>query len=157
MTADQQSVLAALLDAAMQHTPATTANVQLFDHGRRGLYIAAQVGLRRTFLDFFDWVGPDGSACATAAATGKSVTVSNVLLSTLFDDESKQVMLDSRLNAVQSVPLLSSSDVLLGVFSCHYHKPGNPSADVAPMLQAMAEAAAWSLNRTLQGSDGEVG
>lgn len=155
-TADQQTVLAALLDATMQHTPATTANAQLFDHERHGLYIAAQVGCRRAFLDFFDWVGLEGSACATVAATGMSVMVSNVVRSRIFNDASKQVMLDARLYAVQSIPLLGSSGDLLGVFSCHYPKTGNPSHDVAPLLHALAEAAAWSLRKARQEGKGEV-
>jgi GAF domain len=144
-TADQQTLLNALVDAALDHSPADTANVQLVDPDRRGLYIAAQHGFERSFLDFFEWVTDDGSACAAAAAKGTTVTVPDVVRSPLFTDASRQVMLDARSYAVQSFPLISSTRKLLGVFSCHYHTAGRPSDDVAPFLDALAKATTRSL------------
>ena len=123
-TADQQTLLDALLDAALNHSPADTANAQLVDPNGRGLYIAAQQGFERPFLDFFEWVSDDGSACAAAATKGAIVMVPNVALSPLYTDASRQAMLDARSCAVQSFPLVSSTGQLLGVFSCHYHKAG---------------------------------
>jgi hypothetical protein len=144
-TADQQTLLGALVRAALDHTPADTANAQLVDPDRGGLYIAAQQGFERPFLDFFAWVSTDGSACATAAASGTPIMVTNVLRSPLFTDASRQAMRDARSYAVYSIPLLSSSGQLLGVFSCHYRRPGMPSHDVAPLLNFLAQAATRSL------------
>ena len=144
-SADQQTLLAALLEAALNQSSADTANVQLVDSGRNGLYIAVQQGFDRAFLDFFEWVGDDGSACAAAATKGTTVMVPNVLRSPLFTEASRQVMLDARSAAVQSIPLLSSTGELLGVFSCHYHKAGRPCDDVTPLLDALAKATSQSL------------
>jgi GAF domain len=144
-TADQQTILGALVGAALDHTPADTANAQLVDPVRGGLYIAAQQGFERPFLDFFAWVSADGSACATAAASGTPIMVPNVLRSPLFTEASRQAMRDARSYAVYSIPLLSSSGTLLGVFSCHYRRAGMPSHDVAPLLNLLAQAVAPSL------------
>lgn len=152
-TVDQQALLGALLDAALSQSAADTANVQLIDPARHGLYIAAYQGFDRHFLDFFEWVSDDGSACAAAAATGTAVMVPNVLRSPLFTDASKQAMLDARSYAVQSIPLLNSTGQLLGVFSCHYRRVGRPSDDVAPLLESLAKAAAQSLQWQAQRND----
>lgn len=143
-TADQQRLLGALLDAALNHSPADTVTAQLVEPGR-GLYIAAHHGFERPFLDFFAWVTDEGSACAAAAADETIVMVPDVAHSPLYTDVSRQAMLDARSHAVQSFPLVSSTRQLLGVFSCHYHKAGRPSDDVAPLHHALAKAAAHSL------------
>ena len=144
-TADQQTLLAALLDAALRHSPAETANAQLVDPGRSGLYIAAHQGFERPFLDFFEWVGDDGSACAAAANKGMNVLVPDVLRSPLYTDASRHAMLDAGSYAVQSIPLVGSRGQLLGIFSCHFRKAGRPSDDVVPLLNALAKSAARSL------------
>ena len=144
-TADQQTLLGALLEAALDRSPADAANAQLIDRNRGGLYIAAQQGFERPFLDFFERVTVDGSACAVAATKRTTVMVPNVVRSPLFTDAARQAMLDARSYAVHSIPLLSSTGQLLGVFSCHYHKAGRPSDDVTPLLVALAKAAASSL------------
>lgn len=59
------------------------------------------------------------------------------------------MIFDARIGAVQSIPLLSSSKQLLGVVSCHYRAGRTLSGRVAPLLQVVAGAAAWSLQRHL--------
>ncbi|GAA2754757.1 hypothetical protein GCM10009872_01170 [Actinopolymorpha rutila] len=146
-TADQQTLLGTLVDAALTHCRADAANAQLVDPNRKGLYIAAHRGFERPFLDYFEWVDGDGSACAVAAAERAAVVVPNVLHSPLFDDASRRVILDARICAVQSIPLLSSTKQLLGVFSCHYRADRTLTSRVAPLLHVVASAAAWALQR----------
>lgn len=140
-TADQQTLLGGMVEAALDHSSADMGNVQLFEPTQRGLFIAAQLGFDKHFLDFFEWVRDDGSACATAATQRASVVVPDVARSPLFTDASRQVMLDAGANAVQSIPLASSTGYLLGIFSCHYHKAGIPSDDDVPLLGALTRAA----------------
>ena len=144
-TADPPLLLSGLLDAALSRSHADIGNTQLVDPDRHGLYIAAQRGFEREFLDFFEWVSDDGSACATAAHHGTKVMVPDVARSPLYTDESRDAMLGARSNAVQSIPLVSSAGHLLGVFSCHYLRPGRPSDDDAPLLDALTRAAVRAL------------
>ncbi|MGW0230183.1 GAF domain-containing protein [Actinopolymorpha singaporensis] len=148
-TADKHTLLGTLLDAALTHCGADAANAQLMDPNRKGLYIAAHRGFERPFLDYFEWVDGNGSACAVAAAERSAVIVPNVLRSPLFDDATRRVILDARISAVLSIPLLSSTRQLLGVFSCHYRAGRTLTGRVAPLLHVVAGAAAWSLQRHL--------
>jgi GAF domain-containing protein len=143
---DQQTLLYALLDAALRHTGADMGNVQLFDPARGGLHIVAQRGFQQPFLDFFAWVGDDRSACGTAAARAQPVTVPDVARSAIFGSgPDREVVLDAHARAVQSFPLVGSGGRLLGVFSTHYHKPGRPRATDSRLLAVLTRAAARAL------------
>jgi GAF domain-containing protein len=142
---DQQTLLYALLDAALRHTDADMGNVQLFDPAR-GLHIAAQRGFHQPFLDFFAWVRDDRSACGTAAARAQPITVPDVARSAIFGSgPARKVVLDAHARAVQSFPLVGSGGQLLGVFSTHYHKPGRPRASDSRLLAVLTRAAARAL------------
>jgi len=95
-----------VLYAALQHTRAGMGNVQLFDPARRGLYIAAQRGFHRPFVDCFAWVSDERSACGAAAARGEPVTVTDVARSRLFGDPERKVVWEAGIRALQAVPLV---------------------------------------------------
>ena len=144
-SADQQTLLSRLLEAALDHSSASMGNVQLLDPDRGCLYITAQLGFESPFLDFFRWVDGAGSACAAAANRGATVAVPDVARSLLFNDRSREVVLDAGAAAVQSVPLVGSTGRLLGVFSCHYNRVGQTSEEDVRLVMALVRAAARSL------------
>ena len=144
-SADRQALLNGICQAALQRSGADMANVQLFDPTDNGLHIAVQYGFERPFLDFFAWVDGKGSACAAAGKQRRAVMVPDVARSALFSASGREVMLDARALAVRSIPLVSPSGRLLGVFSCHYHKAEWPTEGDVGLGSALAKAAARGL------------
>lgn len=147
---DLPDLLNALLDTALEHTAADMGNIQFFIPGN-GLHIAAHRGFKRPFLDFFTCVGQkdDDSACAVAANQARSVMVADVTRSAIFTDTTQEVLVDARVRAVQSFPLLGPGRYLFGVFSVHYHKPGQQSAADLYLLSALTRAAVRALTLPL--------
>jgi hypothetical protein len=144
-TTEPETLLEDVLDAALTNSSAEMANVQLFDPGRRRLHLTAHRGFEQPFLDFFEWVDDEGSACAAASAQRAQIIVPDVEHSQLFSGDSREVMLDARVVAVQSAPLVSASGRLFGVISCHYNKPGRPPDEDMKLVSVLARAVVRSL------------
>lgn len=143
--AEPDTLLENVLDAALTHSSADMGNVQLFDPRRRRLHLTAHRGFEPPFLDFFEWVDDEGSACAAASAQRARVVVPDVEHSPLFSGVSREVMLDARAVAVHSAPLISPSGRLLGVISCHYNKAGRPPDADMELVSVLAQAVVRSL------------
>ena len=118
-----RAMLTRMLDHAISLTGADMGNIQQFDPSWGALKIEVQRGFDRPFLEFFDSVHCGQAACGTAIRNSCPVTIEDVTLSPIFiDSPSLEVLLDARVRAVQSVPLVSNSGAVLGVLSTHYRK-----------------------------------
>jgi hypothetical protein len=143
--AEQRYIDSEALDAALTHSSADMGNVQIFEPDRRRLHLTAHRGFEDPFLDFFEWVADQGSACAAASVRRAEVIVPDVEHSPLFSGASREVMLDARDAAVHSIPIVGPTGQRLGVFSCHYGKVGPPRADDMQLVSVLARAVARSL------------
>lgn len=92
-------------------------NVRLAEGGL--LRLEKHSGLGRQFTDFFAFVDHSGTACAQAARDCRQVTIRDVASATVFDEDSRHVILHAGSRACHSVPLLDERGVLLGVISSH--------------------------------------
>ncbi|TWP52682.1 GAF domain-containing protein [Lentzea tibetensis] len=101
---EEHDVLSVVVEIARKINGADRGNLQLFDRGLGGLRIAAQHGFSRPFLDFFELVADDGSACGEAMARNRVVVVPDVQRSPIFDLRAKRIMLDAGALSVQSTP-----------------------------------------------------
>ena len=118
------SALTWVVDAALQVTGSDMANLQLVDPLSGDLYIAAQYGFSRPFLDFFGHVHEGSAACGTAFKRRDRIIVEDVTQSPIFwRTNALEVLLDARVRAVQSSPLISRSGAILGVVSTHWSSP----------------------------------
>lgn len=122
---DVVAICSAAIDAAMRIDRADMANAQLFDPQTRSLRIVAQHGFKHNFLEFFEIVDDDESACGTALNNGRSVWVPDTTRSTIFaGTPALDVMLDAGSRAVASVPVVSPSGSLIAMISTHHnHRP----------------------------------
>ncbi len=103
---------------------ADMGNAQLVDPASGALRIVAQRGFRRPFLDFFETVHDEESACGTALAAGKPVWVPEVARSPIFAGTPAQdVMLDAGSRAVASMPVRADDGTVIAMISVHYHQP----------------------------------
>ncbi|MGW6257044.1 ANTAR domain-containing protein [Streptomyces sp. NPDC055085] len=106
----------------VMHVTATgMGNVQLTEQGM--LCLEKHVGLNRRFTEFFAFVGDSTTLCAQAAQTGHQSTVKDVEASDVFDDASRETILQTGSRAAHSLPIISPAGQVIGVVSSHHEQP----------------------------------
>jgi hypothetical protein len=136
---DLDPALKWVIDISLRITGADRANIQLVDRASGDLHIAAQFGFSRPFLDFFDHVHKGSAACGGALRRRQRVMVEDVTQSPIFwRTDALEVLLDARVRAVQSSPLMASSGAIVGVFSTHWSCPHRLSDQEAKQLDLLA-------------------
>ncbi|MET7476040.1 ANTAR domain-containing protein [Streptomyces sp. NPDC005648] len=113
------AVLSAVLTRTLAVVGADMGNVQVADRVDGGLYIEKHTGLTEEFVDFFAYVGDDGTACAKAARDIAQVTVRDVESDPVFDEPARAAILAAGCRGVHSVPLTTTSGLCVGMVSAH--------------------------------------
>jgi GAF domain-containing protein len=127
------------LDAAVSVASADCANIQLIHASGRGLVLKAQRGFGQSFLDFFEFVDDDYTACGLALKERRSVVVHDIISSPIFGHtRGLEVMLEAGIRAVKSTPLVGPSGQVLGMLSVHYHRPNAHIDSDLVRLQVLA-------------------
>lgn len=129
--------------AAVRGSTADMGNLQLLYP--EGLRIVAQQGFQPPFLKYFELVADGGSACAEALRLGRRVVISDVSSHPLFAGTTAgKVLAEADVRAVQSTPIFSAGDRLLGVLSTHYRQAREPGErELAYIDEISARAAYW--------------
>lgn len=149
---DFHILLEEVLDTAISATHADFGNVQLFDPATQELIICAQRGFGNEFLKFFDRVHA-GYACCCGSAMKNwcRVVVEDVAQSPMFSDsQTRQIILAEEVRSVQSTPLISASNELLGMLSTHYRAPRAFSEHSLRQLDVMASCGVQLIERWRQ-------
>lgn len=131
---------AAILEA-IRVSGADKGNVQLVDRATGTLRIVAQQGFNSPFLEFFEIVHDEESACGSALIAGAPVWVADVAESHIFaGTPALDIMLGAGARAVASVPVRAEEggDVL-AMLSVHCLQP---TAWTEPQRQQLAAVAA---------------
>jgi PAS domain-containing protein len=146
---DRGACLTAILNAAIRISDAQKGTIQLLDGPTASLVIAAQRGFEPRFLGFFARVGADDvSACAAALRLGHRVVVEDVERSELFAGQpAGRELLEAGVRAVQSVPLVSSDGLVVGMISTHFERPHLPDERALRLIDVLARQAADYLQR----------
>jgi len=119
----RDSFLMKVLIASMRATCADRGNIQIHDAASNQLMIQVQSGFEQPFLNYFSGVHSERAVCGTAFRFHRRIVVEDVVASTIFDPLTLEVLLDARVRAVQSTPLLSGSGRIIGMLSTHYEQP----------------------------------
>lgn len=136
---DVVAICQSAIDVAMGIDRADMANAQLFDPQSGSLRIIAERGFRRDFLDFFEIVDDDESACGTALKSGRSVWVPDTAASTIFaGTPALDVMLDAGSRAVASVPITSPRGGMIAMISTHHHGRSTWTTERKQQLEQLA-------------------
>jgi hypothetical protein len=145
----RQSMLLAVVDAAIRVAGADMGNIQLFEPASKVLRIQAQRGFSQPFLGFFDCVDHGVAPCGVAFKLRSPVTVDEVEKSRIFlGTPALEVVLDAGVRAVQSTPLITPSGRTLGVVSTHWRRPWRPRDTELRLLDLVARSAAdWVEHR----------
>ena len=149
---DCRPLLEELLEAAIRVTGADCGNIQLFDSATGELRIYAQRGFSQAFLEFFDRVFDEGCVCGRALKTGRRVVVENVAESPIFaaSSRAREIILAEKVRSIQSTPLISASEEMLGMLSTHYREPQVFSQWLFERLDAVASSAVQLIERWRQ-------
>ena len=146
LVTDLDSMLEEVLDAAIDLQGADFGSLQLLREDGM-LEIVAQRGLSEPFLDAFRQVSAaDYSVCGRALAARRPVLIADVL-----EDEQLRsfhdVYREAGVRGVQSVPLVSRDDEVLGMISTHFRAP-HPGSDRDDQIMAVvAQQAADVIGR----------
>ncbi len=138
---DVSAILGEAVEGAVRISGAIAGNAQLLDPSG-ALHLVAQRGLAKPFLNFFDVVADEESACGAALTSGGSVWVNDVCSSSIFrGTPSMDVMLDAGLRAVASLPVRADDGSLIGMLSVHHARPTDWSGEMMDRLGSHARAA----------------
>jgi len=131
-----------ILDLAVEASDADFGNIQVYDPSARVLRIVANRGLGEEFLKYFADVHTGTAACGTAMQRMCRVIIPDVANDSIFDGESREILLRADVGACQSTPLVSSSGRLVGMLSTHYRRRRTPPVHSLPYLDYLAQRSA---------------
>ena len=138
-------LLDAALDRALAITGQTLGNVQLVDWNAGSMEIVAQRGFAQDFLECFHRVSiKAGSACGRALLLRDTIVIHDVTTDPQFSPF-RDIAERSGFRAVQSTPLVSSGDALLGIISTHGSR--SPTQDQLAQVKTLARTTADELVR----------
>ncbi len=118
-----QEELDYILAGAIELQHADYGNVQLLDSSSKQLHIVAHRGFGAPFLERFRIVSADDpTACGRALRTRAVSQIPDVMTDPAFAPY-RDVAAKAGYRAVQSAPLISHRDTMLGVLSVHFREP----------------------------------
>jgi len=145
---DVHGCLREILNVAMEISGADKGNIQLLDQHSGSLELATQSGFEEPFLEFFESVIDENSACGLALQSKQRVIVEDITRSGIYAGKSAlQAMREANVLAVQSLPLLSSAGTVLGVISTHFNRVHLPTEQELRLMDLLARQTADYLER----------
>ncbi|MDH6220970.1 ANTAR domain-containing protein [Streptomyces pseudovenezuelae] len=113
------AVLSAVLSQTLAVVETSMGNVQVADRVKGGLRMEKHTGLTDDFVDFFAYVGEEGTSCAAAARDLTQVTVTDVSTDPVFDEAARAQILAAGSLGCHSVPLSTASGMCVAMVSAH--------------------------------------
>src|SRR5678815_4154002 len=141
-----QPLLEEILEATIELLNADFGTVQLFNEQSKALEIVAQRGFKQDFLDHFSNVNEESAACGRAMGQGRRVIIEDVKSDPSFAPH-RHIAASAGFRAVQSTPLFSRSDEVLGMISSHFRQPHRPSEHELRFIDLYAHLAAEFIER----------
>jgi PAS domain S-box-containing protein len=145
--ADLGTALEDVLDGAIRTTQADFGNIQLFNPEKKALEIVVQRGFQPDFLDYFRTVRVDeGSACAQAMKSGARSVMEDVQQDPSYEAH-RAIAAAAGYRGVQSTPIKSRTNRILGMLSTHFRQPHRVSERDQKLLDLYARHAADFIER----------
>lgn len=141
-----QPLLEEILEATIELLNADFGTVQLFNQQSKALEIVAQRGFKQDFLDHFSNVNEESAVCGRAMRQGGRVIIEDVKSDPSFAPH-RHIAASAGFRAVQSTPLFSRSDEVLGMISSHFRQPHRPSEHELRFIDLYAHLAAEFIER----------
>jgi PAS domain S-box-containing protein len=143
-----ESVLAAIVDAAIAISHADFGDVQLVDVTSSELRIAAQRGSPQDWLGFWEHAWKGNGVCGRAIERKERVIVEDIEHSPIFvGTPAMEILRKAGVRALQCTPVIGRTGKLLGTISTHYNTPHRPSTRVLRLLDLLACQTAGMIER----------
>jgi PAS domain S-box-containing protein len=140
---DLDTLLQAVLDAAIDLTGAQKGTFQLYDAASRSLRIVAHRGFERSFLEHFSIVDHGAATCGKAMRDGERVIVEDISKSPIFLGTPSLAVLEAAgVRACQSTPVKGRDGSLLCMVSTHWSRPHQPDEGALQRLDLLVREAA---------------
>ena len=140
--AELSEVLDNLLQHAMMMCGTKAGTLQLINKTNNTLEIAASFGLSDEFITHFRIVTcDDGSVCGRALAEGKTIFIEDLTKDPLFARH-LHLALQNNIRAVQSTPLISGGNKIVGMISVHFVTPKKISKNTLQAFESFCTKAA---------------
>ena len=137
-----------VLNVAIEISSADKGNIQLLDRESGTLKLATQSGFDDPFVEYFESVNGDDSACGVALRTKQRVIVEDINDSEIYAGKhSLETMRKAGVLAVQSLPLFSSTGNVLGMISVHFAHAHRPSEQELRLMDLLSRQTADYLER----------
>ncbi|HVK05170.1 MAG TPA: PAS domain S-box protein [Armatimonadaceae bacterium] len=155
-------VLDEVLDATIDLQGADLGNLQLYDRATGRLFVAAQRGFAREYLDRFTGGVPADEGSAEAAAAGAAIAAAKpsgraiarrerVIVEDVEADPEyeplRPLAAEAGYRAAQATPLFSRDGEPLGVLTTHFRRPHRPGERELTLTDLYARLAAELIER----------
>jgi diguanylate cyclase (GGDEF)-like protein/PAS domain S-box-containing protein len=168
LTADERTLLeltasgtslAAVLDALARFVETRSgagvlASILVLDRDGRTLRHAAAPNLPAAYVDAIDGtpIGPDVGSCGTAAYTGRTVVVTDILADPLWKDF-RDLAREHGLRSCWSSPIVASSGEVLGTFALYERRPHSPDERERALVELATHLAGIAIERARADAD----
>ena len=143
-----QTCLQEILNVALEITGGDKGNIQLHDAESGVLNLVTQTGCDEPFVEFVEGLVSGDSACGLALQSKQRVIVEDITKSDIYAGKpTLEAMLQADVLAVESVPLISSTDKVLGIISTHFTHAHRPSEQELRLMDLLARQTADYLER----------
>jgi PAS domain S-box-containing protein len=145
-----QTLLDAVLDAAIALTGADKGHVQLIDPASGKIEVKAHQGFDPAFFEYAKYVRPGVVACGIVLQTRQRVIVEDIATSPLYLDNARarELVLQAGMRAIVATPLLTRANQLVGTLSILFGVPYRPIDRDLRLLDLLARQAADLIERT---------
>ncbi len=144
------SLLAAVIGNYERQFEGMRGSILLLDSAGQHLLHCAAPSLPQAYCDEIDGIaiGLGVGSCGTAAASGKTVIVSDIAQNDLWQDY-REIALGHGLRACWSVPILGTAGKVLGTFAFYFSEPRDALASELLMIERGAQLASLAIERHL--------
>jgi signal transduction histidine kinase len=145
---NQDTVLSEILETAIIIGHADFGTIHMKDSSG-DLQIVAQRGFPQWWFDFWQSASRGKGSFGTALERGERVIVEDVEQSPIFTGTpALEIQLKAGVRSVLSVPLISRSDISVGMISIHYREPYRPDDRSLQIIDLLARQAADIIEHT---------
>ena len=139
-------VLGAVVRLVESQYPASISTVMLLDEDGRHLHHGASTAFPHAMVEAFEGaeIGPRRGACGTAAYERRTVIAADIATDPLWETW-RELAISQGMRACWSIPILASTDRVVGTFANYYREPHEPTSDELELASACAQITGFAI------------
>ncbi|MDH5656175.1 MAG: PAS domain S-box protein [Spirochaetia bacterium] len=143
-----EEILNQIITSKVFCSDSSRCSLLLLDHKSNTLHTFAAVGLPDFYNEAIDGIspGPSAGSCGTAAYTKEPVIVEDICTNPLWNDY-RHIAEKAGLRACWSLPILNSSNEVLGTFAVYYDRKRKPNPHEIEKIESAANLAGIAIEK----------